>query len=116
MENHCIFCAIVKNQLPAEIIYQDETFLAFADIHPMAPVHLLIVPKQHVESLDHVAADQAPMLGDLLICAQTIARKLNLAQNGYRLMINTGKDGGQTMPHLHLHLLAGKSNLPIQVG
>jgi histidine triad (HIT) family protein len=122
METNCIFCAIINQQIPATILYQDESFLAFSDIHPLAPVHILIIPKAHFASLDHVPADQPALLGELLLCAQKVARQQNLAEKGYRLMINTGKDGGQTVPHLHIHLLGGNHllggipNLPVQVG
>jgi histidine triad (HIT) family protein len=116
MNDHCIFCGIVNRQVPAEILFEDEQFIAFKDIHPMAPVHILIIPRLHLDSLNDAQEKHASMLGDLLLCAQNIARSQNLSENGFRLMLNTGKDGGQTVPHLHIHLLGGKPHLPVQVG
>ncbi|MBI9048557.1 MAG: histidine triad nucleotide-binding protein [Anaerolineaceae bacterium] len=116
MAEQCIFCAIVNKLAPAAIVYEDEQVLAFKDNQPMAPVHVLIIPKTHYQSLNDIDDNQVEILGNLLLHAKTIAKQLNLADNGYRLMINTGKDGGQTVPHLHVHLLGGKPHLPVQVG
>ena len=116
MQEQCIFCAIANKKAPAEIIFENENFLAFKDIHPMAPIHMLVVPKKHYDSLNEVKDAEAQMLGELLINAKQVAKQLGLAEKGFRLMINTGKDGGQTVPHLHVHILGGKPHLPVQVG
>jgi histidine triad (HIT) family protein len=103
----CLFCKIASGAIPVTRLYEDEQLLAFADIHPQAPVHVLIIPKQHFASLAHTSAEQAPLLGHLLTAAVEIARQQGLA-NGYRTVINTGPDGGQTVDHLHIHLLGGR--------
>jgi histidine triad (HIT) family protein len=104
----CLFCKIVSGEIPAKRLYEDDRVLAFPDINPQAPVHILIIPKQHLTSHAHATPEDAAMLGHLISVAGEIARTANLA-NGYRLVINTGPDGGQTVEHLHVHLLGGRS-------
>jgi len=103
----CLFCKIVSGAIPATRIYEDDQTLAFPDINPQAPVHILIIPKNHLASLAHAAQEYEATLGHLLYTAGEIARAQNLT-NGYRLVINTGPDGGQTVDHLHIHLLGGR--------
>jgi histidine triad (HIT) family protein len=103
----CLFCKIVSNEIPAARIYEDEYTLCFADINPQAPVHLLLIPKRHIISLAHTTPEHRPLLGHLLTAAADIARQEELT-SGYRIVINTGKDGGQTVGHLHLHILGGR--------
>jgi len=103
----CLFCKIVSGEIPATRIYEDEQTLAFPDINPQAPTHILIIPKNHLASHAHATQDDAATLGHLLHAAGEIARQQNLT-NGYRLVINTGPDGGQTVDHLHVHLLGGR--------
>jgi histidine triad (HIT) family protein len=103
----CLFCKIASGTIPVTRLYEDEELLAFADIHPQAPVHVLIIPQQHFASLAHTTAEQAPLLGHLLTAAVEIAKQQGLA-TGYRTVINTGPDGGQTVDHLHVHLLGGR--------
>jgi histidine triad (HIT) family protein len=103
----CIFCRIVNREIPATWLYEDEQAVAFADIAPHAPVHFLVVPKQHLVSLAHMAKTDAPLLGHLLSLAAQLAAKQGLA-NGFRTVINSGEDGGQTVDHLHLHVLGGR--------
>jgi histidine triad (HIT) family protein len=103
----CLFCKIVSGALPVTRIYEDEYVLAFPDINPQAPVHILLVPKKHLASLAHATPEDTAMLGLLVAAAAELAREQNLA-NGYRLVINTGSDGGQTVEHLHVHLLGGR--------
>lgn len=104
----CIFCKIGRHELASDIIYEDEEFLAFKDINPAAPVHVLLVPKKHVSSLlDEGAGEE--MLGRALAQVPRIARQLGLAEDGFRLVINTGKLGGQTVNHLHFHILGGRA-------
>jgi len=103
----CLFCKIVSGAIPVKRLYEDDHVLAFPDINPQAPVHILLIPKQHLASLDHATPQDAAMLGQLISAAGEVARAQNLG-NGYRLVINTGPDGGQTVDHLHVHLLGGR--------
>lgn len=102
--SECLFCKIANKETPAEIVYEDEKVVAFKDINPKAPVHLLIVPKKHIPSVDHVEIGDKELMGDLILAAQKIARGKNLA--GYKLVINVGRPAGQIIDHLHLHLLS----------
>ncbi len=101
---HCLFCKIIHKKIPAEIIYEDEDLLAFKDIHPKAPVHLLIIPKTHIDSLAHLAHTDLELMGRLTLKLQEIAKSQGL-NNGFKIMINTGKAGGQEVDHVHYHLL-----------
>ena len=103
----CLFCKIVTGTIPVKLVYQDDQSLAFADINPQAPTHLLIIPKRHVASLAQAVAEDTPLLGHLMATATDLARSCGLV-DGYRIVINTGDDGGQTVHHLHLHLLGGR--------
>jgi histidine triad (HIT) family protein len=107
MSADCLFCKIVAGQIPATPIYEDELCLCFADIHPQAPTHLLIIPKEHIASQAHAEQKHAALLGHLLATAAAIAARAGL-DRGFRVVINTGPDGGQTVDHLHLHLLGGR--------
>lgn len=104
----CIFCKIVKKEIPSEIVYEDEKILAFKDIEPKAPVHLLIIPKRHIPSLDNLGKGDRELIGELFLVAQGLAKESKIDKTGYRLIFNIGKDAGQTILHLHLHLLGGK--------
>ena len=104
----CLFCKIVDGSIPSTPVYQDELCYAFADINPQAPVHLLIVPRQHIASLADTDGDSRPLLGHLLGVAAEIAQAKGL-QKGYRVVVNAGPDGGQSVDHLHLHLLGGRA-------
>jgi len=106
MDPNCIFCKIVAGQVPSRKVYEDEEFLAFHDVRPHAPVHILVIPKRHIPSLAEVTVDDQPMLGRLLALAPRLARDLGLT-GGFRLGVNTGRDGGQEVFHLHLHVLGG---------
>jgi histidine triad (HIT) family protein len=107
MSPDCLFCKIVAGAIPAKRVYEDELCLCFADIHPQAPTHLLIVPKEHIASQAECEESNAPLLGHLMAKASAIAHGSGLG-GGYRVVINTGPDGGQTVDHLHLHLLGGR--------
>ena len=107
-EPDCPFCAIVAGRLPAEILHEDDRVVAFRDIHPQAPLHVLVIPRRHVRSLDAVGGDDRELLGHLLHVAARLARDLGVAERGYRTVLNCNGDGGQTVWHLHLHLLAGR--------
>lgn len=102
-----IFLKIIKKEIPADIVHEDEEILAFRDIHPLAPVHILIIPKKPIESIASLEAEDALLIGKMFLVAQRIARDLNISEKGYKLLIRVGKDGGQEVPHLHLHLLGG---------
>ena len=104
----CVFCDIVSGKIPSDIIYQGEDFLAFRDIHPMAPVHIVIIPKAHISSLAEVGERRGGLIGRLILLAKKLAEKEGIAEKGYRLAINCGPEGGQVVPHLHLHLLGGR--------
>jgi histidine triad (HIT) family protein len=103
----CLFCKIVDGSIPSTAVYEDELCYAFADLHPQAPVHVLVAPREHITSLDDTDKSDCALLGHLLWAASEIARDKKLAA-GYRLVINTGADGGQTVEHLHVHLLGGR--------
>lgn len=103
-----LFERIIARQIPADIVYEDGTVLAFRDINPQAPVHVLIVPKRPIPRIAEAAADDAATLGHLLVKAAEVARQLGLNQGGYRLVLNNGRDGGETVPHLHCHILGGR--------
>ena len=103
----CLFCKIIEGSIPSTAVFQDEIVYAFADINPQAPVHILIVPREHIGSLNDTDLRKSALLGHLLAAAADIARTKHL-DDGYRIVVNTGEDGGQTVPHLHLHLLGGR--------
>lgn len=104
----CIFCQIAAGQAPAEKVYEDETILAFKDLKPSAPIHLLIIPKQHLASIQATSEQERELLGKLILTAKNLAAERKLT--GYKLIFNVGKDGGQIIFHLHLHLLGGLKN------
>ena len=108
MADECIFCRIAAGEVPIDIVYQDEDFLAFRDILPRAPTHVLIIPKTHITSVAELAEEQQELAGRLIIIAKNLAEKEGIAKNGYRLVINCGTEGGQLVPHLHLHLIGGR--------
>ena len=102
----CIFCKIAAGQIPSQKVYEDDELMAFKDIHPAAPVHLLLIPKAHIASLGEVGPGHAPLLGRMLALAPQLAREQG-ADNGFRVIANTGVDGGQEVYHLHLHIKGG---------
>lgn len=102
-----IFGKIIRREIPADIVYEDEQLIAFRDIHPQAPVHVLFVPKTPIATLNDLAADQAALLGQLFLAAAAYAKRQGFAEDGYRCVINCNGNGGQTVFQLHLHLLAG---------
>jgi histidine triad (HIT) family protein len=108
MAEKCIFCRIIAREVPADIVYEDEDFLAFRDILPKAPTHVLVIPKTHITSLAELSEEQEELVGRLIILAKKLAEKEGIAKKGYRLVINCGPEGGQLVPHLHLHLIGGK--------
>lgn len=104
----CLFCKMVAGEIKPAIVYESDEILAFRDIHPQAPTHLLVIPKRHVASLDELPEAGAALAGELLTAAARIARQEGLAEGGYRLVINCGDNGGQEVYHLHAHVLGGR--------
>ncbi|MGD9560776.1 MAG: histidine triad nucleotide-binding protein [Pyrinomonadaceae bacterium] len=107
-EEDCIFCKIVEGTIPSDRVFEDDVCVAFNDITPQAPTHILLIPRDHVDSLDRAGNGHRETLGHLLLTAAGIARERGFAEDGYRVVINTNADGGQTVFHLHVHLLAGR--------
>ena len=104
----CIFCKIVKKEIPSQIAHEDPDLLAFHDINPQAPTHLILIPKTHVDRVYDLTPQTAPLVGKLVLAANRLAKQLGFSDAGYRLVINCNRDGGQTVFHLHLHLLGGR--------
>lgn len=104
----CIFCKIIKKQIPSEIILENEEVIAFKDISPAAPIHILVIPKEHIESLIDVKPEQKEIFTKIHLAVQEIAREQGLDKNGFRIIVNCGKDGCQEINHLHFHILGGK--------
>ena len=108
MSTSCVFCKIISGEAPATILYRDDQLTAFRDIHPIARTHILIIPNRHIDSVNQLEPEDARLVGQMVLLAKELAAREGVSENGYRLMINTGVHGGQTIPHLHLHLIAGK--------
>jgi histidine triad (HIT) family protein len=104
----CVFCQIIAGKIPADIVHQNNEFLAFRDIQPQAPTHLVIVPTSHIGSITQLTNEQQGLIGRLILLAKELAEKEGVSASGYRLVMNCGADGGQLVPHLHLHLLGGR--------
>jgi histidine triad (HIT) family protein len=104
----CIFCKIVAGEIPSDTLYQDNEVVAFRDINPQAPVHVLVIPRKHIESLVQLSEGESSLTAHMVDVANQLARKEGIAESGYRLVINCGEQGGQLVPHLHLHLLGGR--------
>jgi histidine triad (HIT) family protein len=108
----CIFCKIADRQLPADIVFENDELVAFNDIHPQAPVHVLIIPKKHIATVNDISEAESGLVGKMALQARALARERNIADDGYRLVINCLAGGGQTVFHLHMHLLGGKPMRP----
>ena len=106
----CLFCKIAQETVPASIIYKDDEFVVFKDINPKAPIHILIIPKKHIVSINHLEIEDESLIGKMFLAAKKIAKKLEIGEKGYKLVFNVGRGGGQIIDHLHLHLLAGWEN------
>jgi len=111
----CIFCEIITGKLPGDIVFQNETVTAFRDRYPRAPIHILIVPNKHLESINSVTAADKELMSDLILIARKLATDLGISETGYRLVVNTGPDSGQSVQHLHIHLLGG-NKMPLMGG
>ncbi len=108
----CIFCKIAAGQIPADVVHVDDEVVAFKDLHPQAPVHLLIIPKKHIATVNDIAEGEADIIGKLAMRARAIAVEQGFADEGYRLVMNCNPGGGQTVFHIHMHLLGGKQMRP----
>ena len=104
----CLFCKIVKGEIPSEKVYEDSEILAFKDINPAAPIHILVIPKKHITSIAHIQKEDEALIGKIYSVINKIAEELGVKEKGYRVIVNCGKDGGQDVMHLHFHLLAGR--------
>ncbi len=105
----CIFCKIINRELPAEIVYEDEQISVFKDINPVAPVHLLLIPKKHISGISDLKEEDAGIMGRIQVLAANLAGEMGLAQDGFRLVCNCGRDAGQLVMHIHYHLLSGRT-------
>lgn len=108
-DDRCLFCRIVHGEVPADVVHETEHVLAFRDISPQAPTHVVVIPKRHVASLAEVEDDDIALLGEVLIAARDVARGAGVDEAGFRVVANTGDDGGQTIHHLHVHVLGGRA-------
>ena len=104
----CLFCKIIDGDIPADIVYQDEQVLAFRDISPQAPTHILVIPKRHITTINDVTEEDCGLLGHMMVTAKQLAAKEGLAEDGYRLTLNCNENGGQSVYHIHLHLMGGR--------
>ncbi len=104
----CIFCNIANKKTSTRLLYEDERVVAFDDLHPKAPVHKLIIPKLHIETINNIVPEQEALIGHLFTVARTLSSTLNISENGYRVVMNCNQHGGQAVYHIHLHLLGGK--------
>ncbi len=108
MQQDCVFCKIVNKEIPAKILYEDDRLLAFPDIEPAAPVHILLIPKKHIANILEAKQEDQDLLTHLLTVVPIVAKQAGIAEGGFRTVINTKNDGGQTVQHLHLHILGGR--------
>jgi len=106
--NDCLFCKIAEKKIPSSIVYEDEKVFAFNDINPQAPVHILIIPKEHIERTYDIDRSHFPLLGEMFLIANKLAKENNIDQRGYRLIVNCNSEAGQSVYHIHLHLLGGR--------
>ena len=107
--SQCLFCRIAAGEIPANILYSDEDVLAFRDINPQAPLHALVIPRKHIATINDLQADDATLVGKLFLVAKQVAKEAGYAEYGYRVVMNCGLDAGQTVFHIHLHVLAGRA-------
>lgn len=109
--SECIFCKIINKEIPSQIVYEDEYVCAFNDIEPQAPIHIVVIPKKHIASLNDIDAEEMNLVEKIFTAVQTIVKEKEISQKGYRIVTNCGKDGGQTVDHIHFHLLGGRQLL-----
>lgn len=106
---NCLFCKLASGEISSDILYEDKEVIAFRDIHPQAPLHVLVIPRRHIATINDANQEDTSLIGKLTLTAQQVAKDLGVAQDGYRLVMNCNGDGGQTVFHVHLHLLAGRA-------
>jgi histidine triad (HIT) family protein len=106
--DNCIFCKIVRKEIPASVCYEDESIIAFEDINPVAPVHILVIPKEHIASLNEVTPENASLFGQMALAIRQVSLEAGVAESGYRVVINNGKDSGQIVHHVHAHVIGGR--------
>lgn len=104
-----IFSKIINREIPAEILFEDDEVLAFSDVNPQAPVHFLVIPKQQISTINDIQPEQAQLIGKMVLTAQNLAKQKGIAEKGYRLVMNCNEDGGQTVFHIHMHVLGGRA-------
>lgn len=104
----CIFCKIAKHEIPSKVAYEDDKIIAFHDVNPQAPVHLLIAPKKHIPSVMGISPEDSDIMSDVILVAQKLAGEYNIDNSGFKIVVNTGEEGGQSVAHLHFHLLGGR--------
>ncbi len=107
--NNCIFCKIAKKEIPSTIVFEDDNMMVFKDLNPVAPVHYLMIPKVHIQSIDHMDEEHATLIGTMLTKLSSIAGEAGIADDGYRVVTNVGAQGGQTVDHLHFHIIGGRN-------
>lgn len=107
-QDDCLFCRIASGEIPADLVLETPDVLAFRDIHPQAPTHILIIPRAHIPSVSEMEEDQAPVMGKLFLAARELAREEGIQEGGFRMVVNAGADAGQTVFHIHMHLLGGR--------
>ena len=107
--NDCVFCKMVAGEIKPDVVYEDDDVLAFRDSNPQAPIHVLVIPKTHIATLDELQHAQAPLLGKMYLAAQQVTRKDGIAERGYRTVINCNREAGQSVFHIHLHVLGGRA-------
>jgi len=108
MSESCLFCRIVSGEIPGDFVYRDNEMVAFRDIHPVATTHILLVPRQHIESVRDLQPEHEGLVGRMVLRARALAEEEGIAERGFRLVVNNGPDGGQVVPHLHIHLIGGR--------
>lgn len=108
MEDNCLFCKIIKKEVSADIVYEDDYVIAFKDLYPVAAIHILVIPKIHIESINEINEENAKYISNIFLVIKKIAKELKINETGYRVISNCGKDGGQIINHLHYHLLGGQ--------
>lgn len=106
--NNCLFCKIVRKEIPSTIVYEDEEIVAFKDINPIAPVHILVIPKKHFDSIKDIKEEDISLIGRIHLVINKIAKEQGIAESGYRVVTNSGRDSGQEVMHLHFHIIGGK--------
>lgn len=104
----CLFCKIAKGEIPAQIVYEDEQIMAFRDVNPVSPVHILVIPKRHIPGMAALSESDKDLVGHIMLTIKNLAQDMSVTDNGYRVVVNQGENAGQSVPHLHFHLLGGR--------